>query len=133
MGTYFDTYTAAKTLRGASESSDRAALDAAYNILYLEERYEWAGRLIGIVIDLDLQRKQMTPAMYAAWSAAYERAHGSLDVVEVSDEPIPFIEKRAGVIEMLMTLAETPNVCQGLAAALRRELLDHDREVWDAI
>ncbi len=102
--------------------------EASYDAQYLEERYEWAVRLIVIVLDLDLHRTQMAPAMFEAFEAAWERAYGDGDSEAPSE-----LERRAGIVQMLGILADAPGLCQGLAAALRAKLLEYDREVWEAI
>ncbi len=102
--------------------------EASYDAQYLEERYEWASRLIVIVIDLDLHRTQLQPALFEAFEAAWERAYGDGDSEAPSE-----LERRAGIVQMLGILADAPGLCQGLAAALRAKLLEYDREVWEAI
>jgi hypothetical protein len=100
---------------------------AAYAILYLEERYGWAQRLLDSVADLNLDHDRLSPAARRAWDAACTQMNGGDDF-----EPTP-LQRRAGVVQALGVLAEAPGICQGLAAAMRTTLIKYDREAWEAM
>ncbi len=101
-----------------------------YDAAYVAERYERAAALILMVIELRLEQ-QIPTALRDAWYAAHARAYGHPDVVH--QPPISDLDNRAGTVQMLGVLTETPGLCQGVAAALRAVILKYDREVWEAI
>ncbi len=93
------------------------SIDDRYIQAYLDERYAWADRLLALVTEYGLEQ-HIDPTLRPAWEAALERAWPE-------DGP----GDRAGMLDALAVLGETPAICPGLATMLRRAILAYDREV----
>jgi hypothetical protein len=125
---WFEHFGAARrAFHDAVEAGDTQEASAPYIILCLNERYEWACRLLCIVSDLNLDHDVFPPAVLRAWNDASVQLNGDEHV-----EPTQ-LGRRVAIIQMLGQLAEVPGICQGLAAAMRRMLIEYDREAWEAI
>ncbi len=84
-----------------------------YIAAFLDERYKWAERLITLVVGLHAE-KAIPAHLVPAWNAAV-RLYTGEDATEET--------RRAGAMLALYVLGDVPEICLGLAQALKHEIV----------